>query len=358
MKKFISLVLSAVLLGSAMLSCSKKEDDLLTYKYNYDLSQYIDLAPYKNLPAEGYRISVTDEAVEQQILMSRAYYARLTDVTDRGAVYGDTLYIDYVATVNGEEFDGSSETDCEVVIGGGEFFEDFENALIGAYPETSLSLDLTFPDPYLRAPEHAGEDVHFDVTVHEICETELPDYTDDFVRAYLGYGSCEEYEQSVRESLLDYYTDIYYQYVSNQVWSSVLENTTVKQWPEEEITQMTDDMVGAVEAYSEMLGMTMTAYLNLYYDTTEEEFIASCREDAETQIKEEMVAYAIARAENLTLSDAEYTTRATEYAVDYYELASLEAFEALYDKSLIRQTIMIDKVIELVVDSADVTFLD
>ena len=68
MKKTIALGLSLLLLAGSAVSCGKeKENDLLTLKFNYDLSEYIDLPQYKGLPATGYRIEVTDEAVAQQI---------------------------------------------------------------------------------------------------------------------------------------------------------------------------------------------------------------------------------------------------------------------------------------------------
>ena len=50
-----------------------KRIDLLTYRYNYDLSEYIDLANYKGLPAEGYTVNITDEDIQQQILATRSY---------------------------------------------------------------------------------------------------------------------------------------------------------------------------------------------------------------------------------------------------------------------------------------------
>ena len=361
MKKLLCLLLSALMLGGAFVSCSKsnKEDSsFLSFQYNYDLSEYIDLADYKNLPANGYHVEVTDEDIERQILTSRAYYARLTDVTGRGAEEGDTIYIDYVGTIDGEEFEGGSEEDCEVVLGAGAFFEDFENALIGAYPETSLSVDLTVPTPYLRSPELAGQNAHFEITVHDVCETEMPEYTDDFVRVYLGYGSRAEYEAATREKLQEYYEKIYYEYIYPQVWQQVLDNTVVKKWPEAEFNAMYDTLSQAERLYAESLGMTFPQYLGYYYDITEEEYDRQVREEVESRIKEEMIAYAIGRAEHFTLSEEEYTKRATRYATEYYELASLEAFEALYDKNFIRQTLLVDMAIEFVVDNADVTYLN
>ena len=356
MKKIIALGLSLLLLGGSAAACAKeKTNDLLTLKYNYDLSEYIDLADYKGVPAVGYEIVVADEDVERQILTSRAYYSRLNDV-ERAADLGDTVYIDYSGTV-AQTGDVLEEEDVELTIGGGSMFEDFENALVGAMPESELSLDLTFPDPYYTSPEYAGMDVHFDVHVHEVCEQELPEYTDDFVRAYLGYDSRAAYEKSARESLEKLYRENYYKFVANQVWPQVLENTTVKKFPDGAVDEMVSSRLEFDKAYSEIIGLNWDAYLNLYYNITDEEYQSQIREEVESRIKEEMVSFAIARLENISLSEEEYQELAAEYATKE-GYASVEALEAVYAKDSIRQTLMEDKVIRRIVDLADITIED
>lgn len=338
-----------------MTSCSSDaDDDLLTHKYNYDLSEYISLAEYKGLPAEGYTYDVTDEQVDAQILATLSYYSKLIDVTDRGAEIGDTLYIDYVGTIDGEEFEGSSEEDCEFTIGTQTF--EFEDQLIGAYAGDHLSIDVTFPDPYPDYPEQAGKLVHFEIDVNTVCKQELPNYTDDFVRAYLGYESIEDFETNVRLRLENYYAQRLLEYIIGQTWHVVIENTEVIKYPEAEVEDMYNDMVSSNRAYASASGINFETFLSLTYKMTEEEFCEYARTEAESRIKEEMICYAIARAENISLSDEEYTVRATEYAIDYYEFASLEAFEALYDKATIRQTIMIDLVQEKVAELAAITY--
>ena len=356
MKKTIALGLSLLLLAGSAVSCGKeKENDLLTLKFNYDLSEYIDLPEYKGLPATGYRVEVTDEAVAQQVLAARASYSRLTDV-ERGAQWGDTLCIDYTGTVEGlpEDVGLLKEEDVELTLGAGSMFDAFEEALLGVTMESTLALDLTFPDPYYTSPEFAGLNVHFDVTVHEVCEQELPEYTDDFVRAYLSYDSIADYEQAVRDSLTKYYTENYYQYVADQVWTWVLDNTAVKQYPQAEFDEMYNSRTEFDKAYSEITGLNWDTYLQVYYQITEEEYPASIRQEIEGRIKEEMVCFAIARQENITLSEAEYQEMAADYARNE-GYASVEALEAVYNKDDIRETLMEDKVVRLIVDEADVT---
>ena len=362
MKKLIALLLGLVCTAGTLVSCGKADengfDGILTHKYNYDLSEYIDLAEYKGLPAEGYKYEVTDEMVEQQILSTRSFYSRLTDVTDRGAKIGDTVYIDYVGTIDGAEFEGGSETDCELTLGTGTFPDEFENAIVGAYAETELSVDFTFPEPYLTAPEYSGMDVHFDIHVHTVCEQELPEYTEDFVRGYLGYDSIADFEAGLRELLADRYQNMYYQYVNKQIWDTVYDNTNVKKFPEEEIRKQYDEVVEAEKYYAGMQGINFADYIGVNYQMTEDEYYTFVQEEVEKRVKREMICYAIARAENITLTEEEYTRRATEYALDYYGLDSLEAFETVYSHGSICQMIMFDMVHEAIVDYAEITYIN
>lgn len=359
MKKTVALILGLLLLAGTAVSCGKDEksfDGILTYRYDYDLSEYIDLAEYKGLPADGYLYEVTDEMVEEQILATRSYYSRLTDVTDRGAQKGDTVYIDYVGTIDGEEFDG--EEDCEFTIGTGAFPDEFEEAIIGAYAETELSVDFTLPNPYLNAPDYSGKDAHFDIHVHTVCEQELPEYSEDFVRGYLGYDSIADFEDGLRELLTERYDGLYKQYIINQLWSVVLENTVVKKYPEKEYQKMYDDAITVEKYYADSMGINFADYLNVNYQKTEDEYYAELKESIEERTKEEMVCYAIARAENITLTEEEYTRRATEYATDYYGYDSLEAFEALYSHETICQILLFDMAYEAIVEYANVTYIN
>jgi trigger factor len=358
MKKTIAFVLALLILGAGFVSCRKKDSyDVLKLKYDYDLSEYIDLADYKNIPASGYKVEVTDEDVQNQILMARAYYSRLNDVTDRGAELGDTVYVDYTAVFPGGEEEPLSEEEVELTIGAGQMPEEFENHLIGAMTESDLSFDMTFPDPYYQAPEYAGLNAHFDVHVHEVCWQELPDYNDDFVRAYLGYESCRDYEEKTRETLKESYTEKYRMYVADQVWPVVLENTVVKKFPEEELNEIYEQKLEFDKAYCELLGMNFQTYLGLYYNITEEEYYAQAKQEAEDRIKEEMIVFAIGRKEKVSISEEEYQKGAAEYAKSE-EYASVEALEAFYDKETILKTLLTDKVIEVVADYADVTIKD
>lgn len=343
-------ILTTAMLAGGLSSCGK-DDDLLTYRYDYDLSKYIDLAEYTGLDAKAYTVNISEEKIQNEIFTTLSYYSKLNTITDRGAEIGDTVYIDYVGTCEGEEIE--NETDNELTLGTGVMPDEFENAIVGHYAGDVISLDMTFATPYEAAPEYSGKNAHFDITLNEVCEQELPVYSDDFVRGYLGYDSVEDYEAAIYDKLYKYYNDTLIQFIVTQTWNKVIENTTVIEYPKKELNELYDQIVETNQLYAEAYNIDFTNFVSVYYEMTEEEFYEWAMEQAKTSVKEEMISYAIARAENITLTEEEYTERATEYAVTQYELASLEAFEALYDKTTIRQTLLYDKVRELVAEKAN-----
>ena len=94
---------------------------------------------------------------------------------------GDTVNIDYVGKLDGEEFDGGSAEGYDLEIGSCTFIDGFEDGLIGHEIGEKVTLDLTFPDPYPNNPDLAGKPVVFDVTINAIKESQTPELNDEFV---------------------------------------------------------------------------------------------------------------------------------------------------------------------------------
>ena len=103
------------------------------------------------------------------------------DTTDTGASSstdtaltvedGDTVNIDYVGTVDGEEFSGGNTNGAgtDLVIGSGSYIDDFEDQLIGAHPGDTVEVTVTFPEDY-GVEELNGKEAVFTVTVNGIYE--------------------------------------------------------------------------------------------------------------------------------------------------------------------------------------------
>lgn len=359
MKRIFSFALVLVMIA-CLISCdgTAKPYDPLTYRFDYDLSEYIDLAEYKGLPAQGFEFKVTEEEIKNYINATLTAYSQTVEVTDRGAQLGDTVYIDFIGTVDGSEFKGSSATDYPLSLGFSSFVEGFEDGITGLKAGDSVSLDLKFPETYETNPQVAGKDVHYEVTVKKITTLILPEYNDEFAKKHLNCESTEQYEQGIREMFKVRYKAYFYKEVLGQIWDTIIDNTEVIKFPKKDLKQAYDAYIEHVETYSEHNNMTVADYASIYYGKTTEEFYEYAHVLVEEQMKEDMICYAIARAENIVLTDEEYLVRAEEYAIDYYMMESVEAFEEMYGVETVREMILFDLVREKVCDYADMTYIN
>ncbi len=82
---------------------------------------------------------------------------------------GDTINLDYVGYIDGEEFEGGNTygLGTDLVLGSGSYIEGFEDQLIGSHPGDTVEVNVTFPEDYGNE-EVNGQDAMFEVTINGI----------------------------------------------------------------------------------------------------------------------------------------------------------------------------------------------
>lgn len=94
--------------------------------------------------------------------------------TEEGTVVenGDTVNIDFVGYVDGEEFEGGNTNGAgyDLEIGSDTFIDGFEDGIIGHTVGETFDLKLQFPDPYENDETLSGKDVTFTTTINGIYE--------------------------------------------------------------------------------------------------------------------------------------------------------------------------------------------
>lgn len=120
---------------------------------------------------------------------------------DRAAQEGDQLTIDFVGTLDGEEFEGGSAKQVPLELGSKRMIPGFEDQLIGAKAGEERTLDVTFPEEY-HAKDLAGKAVQFATTVTKVEEPVLPELNDEFAVEFgVKEGGLDALKQQVRENM-------------------------------------------------------------------------------------------------------------------------------------------------------------
>lgn len=340
------LVAAALLLPVSLTAC---DNDPLYYRYDYDLSQYITLADYKGLSVEPVSGTVTEEEIQNQIQSTVLYFAQEVEV-DRAAKLYDTVKFSCTVTMDGEDMPDYAEDEGKLRLGFSTYGDAVDAALTGAKAGDVVTAERTLSGVFV-SEELVGKTLEYTFNVTAICETEDPVYNDIFVKAYFGYDSVAEYEQSVRDSMIAAAESAKLTAYVNQTWPTIVENTVVLSYPEKELDQIADQLITEVETYTAAAGINFGEYTKLVYNKDEDEFRAYAREVAQSQVKEDMIVYAIARAEQLEVTDAQFE----EYKALFMTQLGLESEEDLlqrYTVGAIKEGILGDVVKEFIAANA------
>jgi trigger factor len=164
----------------------------------------VDLAKIKlKRPVYEPTDAEVEEALADLAKQTRTYAPR-TGKTVK-AKDGDQLLIDFVGRLDGEAFQGGSAEGHELVLGSGSFIPGFEEQLVGAKPEETKTIKVTFPDNY-QAPHLASKEVEFEVAVKEV-RAPQDSKLDDELAKKLGLSDLAALREVLKKNLGEQYAN-------------------------------------------------------------------------------------------------------------------------------------------------------
>lgn len=319
-----------------------------------DYSKYVELGEYKGIEYTQPEVEVTDDDVQAEIDTFLANLATEEEVTDRAVEDGDIVNIDFVGSMDGEEFEGGYAEDHDLTIGSNSFIDGFESGLIGHEIDEKVSLDLVFPDPYDNNPDYAGKDVTFDVTINAIKVKKTPELTDALVKENTEYDTVDAYEKSIKERLQAEKEANAEAQIQSTIFNQVVQNSKVSGFDEEEVKRLVDE---------EFKGFKETASSYESYGYGYEDVLAANGYESEEQLKEgiteyvenyltqKMILYMIADKEGITVSSEDVDKLVQEYMTTY----GVETEEEVYDyfgDDYFELSLMSEKVMEFLKENA------
>ena len=348
MKKIIGL---AICLGCALAMSGCTERTVTapgglvakgSEKTSFD--QYVVLGEYKGIQID--QIEITQEDLQSEIGRTLQDNASVSQVTDRPAELGDMVNIDYQGTQNGEAFENGTFQNQFLELGSGTFIPGFEEGLVGVMPGTQVVIPVTFPEDYWDA-DMAGSEAEFTVTLNYIEQMDsVPEYTDELVVELTGgeLKTTEEYTEWLRKQMeLDALN-----YRRGQLMSAILATCQFQSVPQDRLDAMTAEIT---EYYTNMAqdyyGETLEEYA-VNSGLTLEELNDRFAIQADDNVRQAIVALAIAEREGIQVTDIECEESAKAYGYDgFSELAGI------YGEQRAREVILMDKVVDYLLDESD-----
>ncbi|MGF7141731.1 trigger factor [Anaerotaenia torta] len=316
-------------------------------KEAYEVDDYITLGDYKGLTVTYTKREVTDTDVEDAIQDELNANAEEKEVTDRAVQTGDTVNLDYEGLKDGVAFEGGTAQGFDLEIGSNQFIDGFEEGLIGAKVGDELALDLTFPSPYERNPDLAGQPVVFNVKVNAIKVSIVPELTEDYVKDNTDYDSIAAYKEAIRADLVEENEDAMRNEKATNLLTAIIENSTISSYPQSLLDYYSYELESSYTQYAAMFGYSLEDFVSLN-GITMEDFEADMKSLAESRAAQELVLVAIIKAEKLDITEDEYKKGIADF-VDQYGYESEEQFLQYATEEQIRESLTWEKAVDFII---------
>ncbi|MCZ4339572.1 trigger factor [Shewanella colwelliana] len=148
----------------------------------FEIYPEVELKGLEAIEVEQPKAEVTDADVDTMIDTLRKQHATF-EAVERAAADGDKAKIDFVGSIDGEEFEGGKAEDFELQLGSGRMIPGFESGVEGHKAGEEFEIDVTFPEDY-HAENLKGKVAKFAITLKEVQAANLPEVNDEFAKLF------------------------------------------------------------------------------------------------------------------------------------------------------------------------------
>ena len=310
----------------------------------------VELGQYKGLTVEKVSSEVTDTDVMLELEKVQRQNARKVEVTDRAAQMGDIANINYLGSVDGVPFDGGKAEGHDLELGSHSFIEGFEDAIVGHNIGEEFDINVTFPEAY-HAPELAGKPAVFAIKLNSITAKELPELNDAFAEDVSEFSTLDEYKADILAKLATEKTEKARQLQGDKLLDVAVANCKMEV-PQVMYDNKIDSMMKEFEENIVRQGLSMDVYYQ-YMGTNEEMMRETFKETSMKSVDARLMLEAIAKAENLVISDEELDAEVVKYG-ESYGIDGKVMLDMIQedDKEALRQDLLVRAAMKLIEDTA------
>lgn len=314
------------------------------------LKPEVTLGAYKGIEVDKVEVTVSDEEVDAEIEKEREHNARSVSVTDRAVQDKDQTVIDFEGFAEGVAFEGGKGENYPLTIGSGAFIPGFEEQLIGKNIGEECEVNVTFPEEY-HAENLAGKPAVFKVTVKEIKEKQLPELDDEFAAEVSEFDTLAEYKEDVKKNLLEKREKDVKNAKEDAVVDAIIANAQMD-IPDAMIETQQRQMIQEFAQNIQMQGLSIDQYFQ-FTGLTAEKMMEQVKPQAEKRIKSRLVLEAIAKAENITVTEEDFDKEVARMA-EMYQMEADKVKESIGEegKKQIMDDLAVSKAAEFAVNEA------
>ena len=227
-RNFIEAIIAEKLNPAGAPTFVPGETDAESFQFvaTFEIYPEVELKGLDAIEVEQPKAEVTDADVDAMIETLRKQHATF-EAVEREAADGDKAKIDFVGSIDGEEFEGGKAEDFELQLGSGRMIPGFESGVEGHKAGEEFEIDVTFPEDY-HAENLKGKVAKFAITLKEVQAANLPEVNDEFAKLFgVVEGGLEALKAEITKNMSRELEQALKANVKDQVLNGLLEQNEI-----------------------------------------------------------------------------------------------------------------------------------
>ena len=310
----------------------------------------VTLGKYMGVTVTKIDCTVSDEEVAEALEKERNNNSRTISVTDRPVQEGDTAVIDYEGFVDGVAFEGGKGENHSLEIGSHSFIDTFEDQLVGKNVGDEVEVNVTFPEQY-HAADLAGKPAMFKGKINEIKAKVLPELDDEFAQDVSEFDTLAEYKEDLKKRLEEQKENEAKRTKEDEAIQKIIDKSKME-LPDAMVDTQCENMIEEFAQRIAQSGLSMEQYMQ-FSGLTLDALKEQVRPEAVSRIQSSLVLEAIAKAENIEVTDEDIDAEIEKMASMYgMEADKLKGYMGDAEKNSMKRDLEIQKAVALIMDNA------
>lgn len=325
------------------------EEGGLTIIAKVPVEPEVELGEYKGIEVEKETVKVLQADVKAELNRMAQRNAR-TETVERKAKKNDTVDIDFEGFVDGVPFEGGKAEHHELTLGSGAFIPGFEDQLIGTKIGEDKDVTVTFPEDY-HEKSLAGKEAVFKCKVNAITVKELPDADDEFASEVSEFETLAEYKEDIKKKLTEKKEKEARAKKEAQAVEKAVENATME-IPDAMIDTQVQSMMEDFARRMQSQGLSLEQYFQ-FTGMDVKKMHDQMKPEALKRIQNSLVLEAVAKAENIEISDEKVDEEIAKMAEAYkMEVEKLKGIIGDSERDQMKKDLAVQAAADLIADAA------
>ncbi|MDD2730636.1 MAG: trigger factor [Candidatus Portnoybacteria bacterium] len=300
-------------------------DNPFEFKAQVTVVPAVEMPDYRKIAKQEPLVKAADleintEEIDKSLDWLRQSRAKFVTV-NRPSQEGDRVEIDFSVMKDGQPMEGGKSQNHPLVLGEKKFIPGFEDNLTELKEGEEKKFSLVFPSDYSQK-DLAGQLADFEVKMKLVQARELPEINDEFARSLGKFADLAQLRQSIAGGLAEEK-----KIKAKDAWrAKVLNKISQKikvDLPEILVKTEQERMLKELEISLEQMGLNLADYLK-NIKKTENDLLAEWLPKAQERVLGALALEAIARQENIAVSDGEAEEEASKFLKHFSDMVKTE----------------------------------